>query len=151
MKFKDYDALASQKEPIRFRIGGEDHELPAEVPAKIILDVRRQAKTGVSDDELEDFGFQIVERLIGTERWERIVEHVGVDTLGDLITDIMAAYGFGENEADEGKVHEETEGSPSMTSSNIGEPSTPTSNAFGLIPGGLSTQENSPGAASSTG
>ena len=141
-QFKDYDALAGAKEPIRFRIAGEDHELPADLPAKLVMDVRRQTKQSVSDEDAEDFGFQIIERLLTKERFDRIVEAVGIETLGVLMEDIMREYGFG-GEDDPKAEAPATEESPSTTSSNIGEPSTQTSNVFGLRPAESSTPEPS--------
>lgn len=149
-KFKDYDALAAEKEPIRFRAAGKDYELPAELPARLVLDAHQMAKGGTpDDDEAMDFGMRILARVFPDGEWDRIVDHMGQDTLGALTQDIMAVY-FGGNEETEDPKDEETE-SPSTTSSPTGEPLTPTSSAFGLIPGGLSTMEPSLGPASSVG
>lgn len=147
-KFKDYDALAAEKEPFAFRVGGRDFKLPPELPARLALDLRRQTRQEMSDAEAEDFGFRVVEALVGSsEDWEYIVDHIGVGGLAMFVQDVLSHYGLGG--ADEGgEAPKETAGpgeSPSTTSSSITEPSRATSNVFGLRPIEDSEQVNFPG------
>ena len=124
-QFKDYDALAAEKEPIRFRAAGKDYELPAELPARLMLDAHRMSKKGIKDDEADEFGMRILSRIFPDDEWDRLVDNMGQDTLGKLTADLMAVYFGGDDE--DPKVGETGE-SPSTTSSSTSEPSTPTSN-----------------------
>ena len=151
-KFKDYDALAAEKESFGFRVGGKDFELPADLPAKLVLDIRRSTQGEMSDEEAEDFGFRLIEQIIGKENWSHVVSHIGIEGLGSLVSDMLAHYGLAESdEGGDPKAETQKTESPSTTSSNTGQSSTPTSSAFGLIPGGLSTPMSFPGPASSVG
>ena len=147
---KDYDALAAkeaEENSIGFRAAGEWHELPPQLPARLVMDVQHAMKTGEDLDD-EEFGYQIIERLLGRERWERIVNACGIGTVTAIVEDVMEAYGFGGSEDGEDGDPKGEEDSPSTTSSNIGEPSTPTSNVFGLIPAEGTTTEAWAGTAS---
>lgn len=139
-QFKDYDALAAEKEPIRFKAAGRDYELPAELPARLMLDAHRMANDGAPEDgEAADFGMRILARIFPEGEWDRLVDNMGQDTLGALTQDIMAVYFGGEDEGSEDGGKAETGESPSTTSSPTGEPSIPTSNGGSPEAGGTST------------
>ena len=144
--FKDYDALTAERESFGFRVGGKDFELPPDLPAKLVLDVRRNAKKDMTDEEAEDFGFQLIERIIGPESWPYIYEHIGIQGLGLLIPDVLSYYGLGGGEASDG---EEGKGPASMTSSSTLEHSTQTSSGSIPIRDDDSIQESSDGTLSS--
>ncbi|MBW3591455.1 MAG: hypothetical protein KY393_06380 [Actinobacteria bacterium] len=140
-EFRDFDAAADAKEPLRFRVAGEDHELPADIPAHLVFSIRRQAKNVKNDDDAESFGLQLIEDLMGKERWERITQKMGIDTATELVEWIMTEYGFGEEEQGDPKEVEETT-SPSSTSTPTGIPSNGSTNVFGLRPGGPSSHDS---------
>lgn len=138
-EFRDFDAAADAKEPLRFRVAGEEHELPADIPAHLVFEIRRRAKQVRSDEEAEDFGMELIERLMSAERWERITRKVGIDTAQKLIEWVMEQYGFGASEEEQGDPKAEAPEatpSPSSTSSSTGETSNGTTNVFGLRPPG---------------
>lgn len=149
--FKDYDALTEQKEEFVRNIGGRRIEFKKTLPARVVLDLRREAlKTGDDDDEAGvQFLLDMGEKAMGSEVFEHCMNHMGLREILELCADLLRYYGISDEEEEEGKAEERE--SPSTTSSESGEPSILTSSAFGLIPGGLSTEVSSPGPASSTG
>ena len=144
--FKDYDALAAERQAFVRRIGGRDIEFRKVLPAKLVLDIRRRATKSMTDDEAESFGFDLIEEIIGAEDYAHITAHLGIDHLGELVADVMAYYGLsGDDEGKAGEPATEEPGSPSGESSPDGEPSTPTSNGSTPTPEEASTTEPSTG------
>ena len=150
--FKDYDALTSEREAFVRRIGGEDIEFPKILPAKKMLDIRRKARKGLTEDEVEEMGFELIETVIGRERWDHVAGHLDSAQLGELSEDLMTYYGLNVSEEEEGKAETpatEELPSPSSESSPGGEHSTPTSNDSIQTPDESSTREDSTGTPSS--
>ena len=152
--FKDYDALTEQKDAFVRVVGGREIECPKVLSARTTLDLRRRA-IGISEDDEAaniDFMLEMGEKAMGAESFEHCMEHLGLEEVLEVCTDLLAYYGIAGQAEDEAAPKAEAEPeSASTTSSPTGEPSTLTSSAFGLIPGGLSTPESSPGCASSVG
>jgi hypothetical protein len=151
MPFKDYDALTKGREPFTFTLGGETYTLPLDAPAKPILDARRRALSGktFTAEQEEALGYQMIEDIIGRELWDEITSKGGLTVAVAIMQDALAYYMGGIE--DEGKVATTQTPSPSETSSRTGDPSTLTSRQFGPVRGGRSTEESSPGPASSVG
>jgi hypothetical protein len=147
--FKDYDALNAEKQAFVRHIGGRDIELKKILPAKLVLDIRRMDAANLNEAQEEDFGFKMIENILGPEDWEHITAHLGIRELTELITDVLRYYGFGsareEASSEEGKAEE----SPSTPASNTSEPSTQTSNGSTRTQEEPSTQEPSHGESSS--
>jgi hypothetical protein len=151
--FKDYDALTQEREAFVRRIGGKDIEFRKVLPAKLVLDIRRRANKEMSDEEAENFGFALIEEIIGKEQYEHISSHLGVDHLSELVADVLTYYGLtDDSEDEEGKdgtpVAEEPQ-SPSSESSAASEHSTPTSKDTTRTPDEDSTTTPSTGTPSS--
>jgi hypothetical protein len=150
--FKDYDALTQEREAFVRRIGGKDIEFRKVLPAKLVLDIRRRANKEMSDEEAENFGFALIEEIIGKEQYEHISSHLGVDHLSELVADVLTYYGLTNDEDEEGKDGTPvTEGpqSPSSESSAASEHSTPTSKDTTRTPDEDSTTTPSTGTPSS--
>jgi hypothetical protein len=88
----DLDALAAEAEPFRFRFGGEDYEMPADI------DLTSVAKLDRGDAE------GALQAILGAEQWQRMVdspatfgikqlmglldkyaEHLGMPSLGGFL------------------------------------------------------------------
>lgn len=149
-KFKNYDALNEEKEAFGVVVGGREIEFPKVMPAKVILDIERAKARG--DFETENaqvnFGFQIIERVIGKQNWDFIMEHVDVHQAREIVDDMMRYHGFGGSKEDEDEAPLESvakellEESPSSESSSISLSSTETSSVSGPLPGSGTTQES---------
>ena len=153
-RFKDYDALNAEKEAFGVVVGGREIEFPKLMPAKVILDIERErASGGLKGDEAEtNFGFRIIEQVIGKANWEHIMAHVSVHQAREIVNDMMAYHGFGgSSEEEDDSVPLETEGSRLPPSSSASPSSTQTSSATGLEPGSAIGAGNSDGASSAPG
>lgn len=92
-RFIDFDAFMeeSKEEPVIIRIFGKDEELPASLPADIILNIVRKNQGGqqaMSDAET----FEMAERIFGGKLAEWCDKGLTVDQLEVLIVKVMAIY-----------------------------------------------------------
>lgn len=92
-KFIDFDAFMEEakEEPVVIRIFGKDEELPASLPADIILNIVRKNQSGqqaMSDAET----FAMAERIFGGKLTEWCEKGLTVDQLEALIMKVMAIY-----------------------------------------------------------
>lgn len=92
-KFIDFDAFMQEtkQEPIIIRIFGEDEELPASLPADIILEIIRKNKNGQSTmTDAETFG--LAERIFGDKLTKWCEKGLTVEQLEALIVKVMGIY-----------------------------------------------------------
>lgn len=92
-KFIDFDSFMEEtkQEPVIIRIFGKDEELPASLPADIVLEIVRRNKNG--EDSLSDADtFSMAERIFGGKLQEWCDKGLTVDQLEALIVKVMAMY-----------------------------------------------------------
>lgn len=113
--YRDYDALAADKEPFAIKLGGREITFPPTLAAKVVLDLRRRALA--TDETDEDQGVEFLldmgRKAMGDDNFDYIVERIALDQLLDLCTDLMRYYGVydsSEGEAGEGDEGEADEG-----------------------------------------
>lgn len=108
--YMDFDNFWSEKvqEVIKIRLYGEDHELPASVPAEIVLGILRMQAEGIKEVPDEKV-LLMTESIFGTERlaaW--CAKGMTVDQMGDLLSWALDQYQsmrpMGNLKAKQGKV-----------------------------------------------
>jgi hypothetical protein len=158
MPRKTYTKLRGKREPFVVELSdGSEITLPLDAPAHVIIDMRARILEDeeLTDREAERIGYKAIEEIVGREDYVRILRDIGLENAPEFIGDVMNYYLDILKDTDaeaEGKAPAGAESpSPSTTSSTTGEPSTLTSRQFGLVRGGISTEESSPGPASSVG
>ena len=104
-RFKDFDAFfAEQKrEPLRFRLFGEEHELPPALPAGVMLEILRlQAEARLRGEDPatarvpDDAVLRMAEALFGRERLDALVaKGLDVEQMAEIIRWAVQAYRAG--------------------------------------------------------
>lgn len=92
-KFFDFDAFMSEvkEEPVVIRIFGKDEELPASMPADVVLQiVRRNSDPNATMSDAETFA--MAERIFGGKLQEWCDKGLTVNQLEVLITRVMQMY-----------------------------------------------------------
>lgn len=92
-KFFDFDAFMSEvkEEPLVVRIFGKDEELPASLPADVVLSiVRRNSDPNAVMTDAETFA--MAERIFGGKLQEWCDKGLTITQLEVLITNVMQMY-----------------------------------------------------------
>lgn len=96
-KLIDFDAFRAEQDevPIKFRIGGQEYDLPPALPAAIAVDVIRMKQTMDDDDEVDIeklMGF--CEAVFGTELWAQVLDRhrISLDEIPKLLELVLEAY-----------------------------------------------------------
>lgn len=92
-RFIDFDAFMQEakEEPVIIRIFGEDEELPASMPADVVLSIIRMNSNpnkALSDEEV----FNMAIRIFGDKLDKWCAKGLTVDQLEVLITKVMGIY-----------------------------------------------------------
>ncbi len=153
----DFRSMVEDKEAYEILLPDETIVLPKVMPAKVMLQFfnkSREELENMSQQEQARTGFALIEALMGEEKWNKVMDQVGVDYVRPLMEDILNYYGFGpdaqkKEEDEEGKAAEAESPSQSMKSSTTSEPSTPISNGSTPSLVESSTPEPSDGTSSS--
>ena len=139
-ELKDFDSL--NDEPLRFKVGGTEYEIPSDLPAIVGLDF--MGKDLANMNETEAFT-RIVKLTLGEEKYEEIARNAGINQFMELakwlMTELLGVeFKEGEEAGEEGNVpsgEEKTNPSPSPSqeSSNTGPSLKPITGGFGgLVP-----------------
>ena len=95
-RFRDFDAWEAERsgEPLRFRIRGQDYELPASLPAIIpIRAMRLQREYGSQADVPPDAMLELACSLFGDAQLERLLASgIDVDALGEILQWAVGQY-----------------------------------------------------------
>lgn len=110
-KFKDFDAAVSEadSEKIKFKIAGNDYELPGQLPARVVLtQMRYMDSTGGMDaNQLPVW----LESLVGKENLEQMLDNGATwPQLDSLLQFLLEAYNISDEE--EAEVEAEGESDP---------------------------------------
>lgn len=158
MPHYDYDEVANEREDFTATIGGRQITLPKVLPAKLMLDMYNSDLANANDDKLSEFGFRLIEEVIGREQYEFVMGHIGIEGLTKFIKDVLDYYGLGKKKkGEEGEGKEETPEkeperlSQSSESSSTSGHLTPISNGSTPRPDEDSTTIPSTGGSSSQG
>lgn len=84
-----------QPEPVYFRIGGKDYEMPHEPPAAIVLDIVRLKEAMGNDAEVSVEALMgIGTGIFGREAWDEMLRdnRLGATELGDVIIQAFQAW-----------------------------------------------------------
>ena len=100
-KYRDFDAFWAEKkkEPITFTVFGKKYDLPAEVPASLMLKVMRLqqnegAGAAVSFETIEE----LLTGVLGKEQFNTLLESgIGMAQLSEVLDWIMDAYNGGDD------------------------------------------------------
>jgi hypothetical protein len=97
-RYRDFDQFFAemQREPLRLRLFGEDHELPPAVPAALVVEYHaihtRQATEVVGDDQI----FGLFSAIFGHDRTANwYARGLDVEQMVHLIGWAMEQYGAG--------------------------------------------------------
>lgn len=115
-RFKDFDAFFSEqkREPVKLKLYGEVHLLPASLPASVILSLIRLQEKGEEEVPPEEV-IKIASSLFGKEKLNSWMDKgLDIEQLGQLIQWAMAVYSGAEVTEEEGEVATEkkTKSSP---------------------------------------
>ncbi len=96
-KCKDFDKFFQEvkKEPIVIKVFGEYYNLPAEMPASIMLETAKLQKSLEEDEQVPvDKTFEIAESYFGKEQFEKLIKTgISVNQLGAVIEYVSTLYG----------------------------------------------------------
>lgn len=169
--YRDFDALAAEKNPFAIKLGGREIVFPKTLAADTVLTLRREALGVDKSDEQAgvDFLLAMGERAMGEETFDYVMQNLGLAEVLDLLTDLMVYYGVsdgaddqdddqgegeGEGKSAPGETPDETaptDPSDSTISSNTTGHLKPISSSFGLVPMPDSGTDRSTGDALSVG
>jgi hypothetical protein len=100
-KYRDFDAFWAEKDkdPITFTVFGKKYDLPAEVPASLMLKVMRLQQ---NEGNSAAVSFETIEELLtgilGKEQFKSLLESgIGMAQLTDVLDWIMSAYNGAED------------------------------------------------------
>lgn len=115
-RFRDFDAFFSEqkREPVKLKLYGEVHLLPASVPASVIFSILRLQEKGEEEVPPEEI-MKIASSLFGKEKLNSWMDKgLDIEQLGQLIQWAMEVYSGAEITEKEGKVATEkkTKSSP---------------------------------------
>ena len=115
-RFRDFDAFFSEqkREPVKLKLYGEVHLLPASVPASVILSILRLQEKGEEEVPPEEI-MKIASSLFGKEKLNSWMDKgLDIEQLGQLIQWAMKVYSGAEITEKEGNVATEkkTKSSP---------------------------------------
>lgn len=104
-RYRDFDAAFAEakEEPVVIRLYGEEEQLPAQLPAALVLEILRLQAAQGSNLREEDI-FTISTKLFGVDRLNRWADkglHIG--QLTDLMVWTLQQYGVGAPEGRAGK------------------------------------------------
>lgn len=108
-RYMDFDAAVIEegKPPVTFTIGGRHYELPADLPAKVVLVQMRSTDSEgqVSGNIMSDW----LEALVGTKNLELMYEdNVTWPQMEKLLSNLMVEYGLkSDDDEDEDSEDEE--------------------------------------------
>lgn len=110
-KFKDFDAAVSEAdaEKIKFKIAGNDYELPGQLPARVVLtQMRYMDATGAMDSNQLPIW---LESLVGKDNLEQMLDSGATwPQLDSLLQFLLEAYNISDEE--EAEVEAEGESDP---------------------------------------
>ncbi len=118
-RYIDFDAARAerQREPVVVRIFGRDWELPASLPAKVMLDVVAAQAKGV-DEMTESQGAELVRALVPKDIFDAwLDEGFSVDDLVELVPMLIRIYRGGSGEEEQGEASAPSETSDSSSAS----------------------------------
>lgn len=96
-RFKDFDLFFTEmnREPLRLRIFGEDHELPATLPVKIVLLCQRLQNANPDEIVADGEIFEIFRGVFGKDRANKWIDEKALDVeqMSILLQWAMEQYG----------------------------------------------------------
>jgi hypothetical protein len=98
-RFKDFDQYFAemQREPLRLRIFGEEHELPPAIPASVVLSFHRLQQRDRAEDVGDTELLELFGAVFGQERVERwFGRGLDVEQMVELLSWAMEQYGAGQ-------------------------------------------------------
>lgn len=101
-RYRDFDLAWAEKaeaegspQPLLFRLKGQEWQLPASVPAAIIVRIIRMQKRDPGDDVPESEQMEIALSLFGEAQLDELMgTGLSVDELGDVILWALSEYGL---------------------------------------------------------
>jgi len=92
MMYKDFDEFFSeaQKATLKFKIRGKEYEIPAQLPAKAMLEAARASKAHQDKKGVEDV-FTAFKAVFPTDVWDELIESgITLDELQQLYVWIVS-------------------------------------------------------------
>jgi len=132
-RFKDFDQAVDDLEPIRFKVNGREYVVDPDLPGLPIMQMLADGKVDLTDPSSASptVALDLLKAILGDEQFEFMQkDRVGVRKLTAVSKWLSEQVGLNEllSAGDEAG-DESGNGSRSLTSSNGGEPSKPTTGA----------------------
>jgi len=101
-KYRDFDAAWAEKaeaegspQPLTFKLKGRDWQLPASIPAAVIIRILRMQKRDADDPVPDDEQMEMALSLFGKDQLDELLDTgLSTDELGDVILWAMGEYGL---------------------------------------------------------
>lgn len=97
-RFRDFDQFFAeqQRTPVRFRLFGEEHELPPAMPAALMLQFLRLKERGNGEQVGDEEAVRLFEAVFGAARLAALsAKGMDMEQLMALLEWVMEQYGAG--------------------------------------------------------